>query len=86
MFEIGLTFFPGDLSAIIWIPFHFFVTPILGFIVSAGILILTIKRRKISAVVISLLCASIIMSVSYIGISGNTLILEVLGITFQHGG
>ena len=86
LFEIGLTFIPGDLSAIIWIPFHFFVTPILGFLASTAILILTIRRKKIWAIITSLLCASIIVYVSYIGISGNTLILNILGVTFQHGG
>lgn len=83
VFEFGLTLFQMDLAAMIWTPLHFAITPLLGFIVSIVSVYKTIKRRKVLPIAASICSALVIISISYIGMSGSAIILDALGISFN---
>ena len=83
IFEFGLTLFDVDIAAMIWIPLHFAITPLLGFTVSIVSVYITFKRKNMFALAASICCALVNVSISFIGMSGSTMILDAFGVSFN---
>jgi hypothetical protein len=67
----------------VWIAFHFIITPIVGLVVSVAAVHTTIKRKSPLSITASIFCALGILWISYISISGSTIILDALGVSFN---
>ena len=80
IFEFGLTLFKVDIVAMLWVPLHFVITPILGIIVSIVSVYIALKRKKVVPIATSICCALMIFLISFIGVSGSTIIIEFLDV------
>ena len=67
-----------DIAGMIWVPFHFVITPIVGLAISILVTYITIKKKEPLPIVASISCSVIILWISFIGMSGSTMILEVM--------
>lgn len=72
----------GDSGALIWTTMHFILNPILGVILAIILAWNSIKQENILAKTISFIGIILPLFVSYVGFTGNTWVIEFLGISF----
>lgn len=81
--EKSLALIGGDTSAMFFVGFHFALVPIFGLIVIARMAIACSRIRPISTLLASMLPIMIPAAVVYLCVTGNTVPLRILNITFN---
>ena len=81
--EYGPLFLAADIGAFLWITFHFIVNPILGVIISLFLIWHAFSQKQLQSKVLSIAAILFPLLVCYVGFSGNTWFVEIMGINFN---
>jgi len=81
--EYSPQLFNKDIGAFIWITFHFIINPILGIFVCLFLIWHGVTQKQLQPKLLSIIAVVFPLFISYVGFSGNTWFVELLGINFN---